>query len=91
MCTSITRIQTEPTLVTEDNRAPIHSPVATFMTPECAWLRRGVSGSLARGTRDLSSTASRLFPMVLSDIAGATFARISSLDAAISPRTMRRS
>ena len=33
-CTSITRIQTEPTLITEDNRAPFHSPVDTFTTPE---------------------------------------------------------
>ena len=41
MCTSITRIQTEPSLITEDNRAPFHC----FTTPEylclagswCSW------------------------------------------------------
>ena len=52
-----------------------------------------LSGSLARGTRDLSP-ASRLFPMVFSDTAGAIYARIYSLDsvlAAIPARRMRRS
>ena len=42
---------------------------------------RGVSGSLARVTRDLSPAASRRFPMVLRDTVFATCARISSLDA----------
>ena len=54
----------------------------------------GVSSSLARGTCDLSPTASRRFPMVLGDTAGATCARISSLDAvwmATAACTMRRS
>ena len=33
-CTSITRIQqTEPTLITKDNRVPFHSLVDSFMTP----------------------------------------------------------
>ena len=55
---------------------------------------RDVSGSLARGTRDLSPAASRLFPMVLGDKAGTTCAWISPLDAvraATAARTMRRS
>ena len=46
-----------------------------------AWQCHSVSGSLARGTSVLSSTASRQFPMVLGDTVGATCARISSLDA----------
>ena len=33
-CTSITRTQTEPSLITEDNRLPFHSPGDCFMTPE---------------------------------------------------------
>ena len=41
-------------------------------------VRCGVCGSLARGTRNLSPAASRLYPMVLDDTAGATCARISS-------------
>ena len=45
-----------------------------------AWWCRGVSGSLARGTRDMSPPASRQFPIVLDDTAGATCAWISSLD-----------
>ena len=54
----------------------------------------GVSGSLARGTRDLNLAESRRFPMVLGDKAGATCARISSLDAiraVTDAPTMRRS
>ena len=56
-----------------------------------AWRCHGVSGSLARGTRDLSSAANRLFPKVLCDTADATCAQISSLDAvwvATTARTM---
>ena len=54
---------------------------------------RGVSGSVVRGTRDLSPAASRWFPMVLGDTAGATCTRISSLDtvrAATAAHTMRQ-
>ena len=54
----------------------------------------GVNGRLTRYTRDLSSAASRWFPMVLGDTAGATCARISSLDviwAATAARTMCQS
>ena len=52
------------------------------MTPSSrAWRYTGVIGSLAIGTRDLSLAASRRFPMVLGDTAGATCFRISSLDA----------
>ena len=59
-----------------------------------SWRCRGVSGNLVRGTHDLSLAASRLFPIVLDDTAGATSARISSLDdvgAATSACTMLRS
>ena len=59
-----------------------------------AWWCRGVSGSLAIDTCDLSSAASRWFPMVLGDTAGATCARISSLDViwvATAACTMRQS
>ena len=58
------------------------------------WRCRGVSGSLARGPRDLSPAASRWFPMVLGDTAGVTCAQTSSLDsvrAATAARIMRRS
>ena len=51
----------------------------------------GLSGSLARGKRDLSPAASRRFPRVLGDTVGATCARISSLYTATDARTMRRS
>ena len=53
-----------------------------------------VSVSLIRGTRDLSAAASRRFPMILGDTAGATYARISSLYAVqevTATRTMRQS
>ena len=33
-CTSITRIQVKPTLITEYNRPTFHSPVDSFTTPE---------------------------------------------------------
>ena len=59
-----------------------------------AWRSHGVSGSLAKGTCDPSPAASRQFPMVLDDTAGATCAQISSLDAvwaATADCTMRRS
>ena len=59
-----------------------------------AWWCRGVSVSLARGTRGLSHSSSRWFPMVLGDTAGATGAWISSLDAvraATAAGTMRQS
>ena len=58
------------------------------------WRCSDVSGSIARGTRDLSPAASRRFPMSLDDAAGATCARISSQDAVravTAARTMRRS
>ena len=77
----LTRIQTEPTLITEETER--HSTLPS--TRSChhsshAWRCCGVSGSLVRGTRDLSPAVSRPFPMVLDDTAG-TCARISSLDA----------
>ena len=53
-----------------------------------------ISGSLARSTRDLSPAAISRFPMVLGDTAGATYARIFSLDAlwgATAAHTMQRS
>ena len=59
-CTSISRIQTELTLITEDNRAPFHyQPTLSRYQSTRAWRCRGVSGSLARGTRDLNSAAGR--------------------------------
>ena len=36
--TSITRIQTEPSLIAEDSRAPFHSPFESFTTPGIAVL-----------------------------------------------------
>ena len=70
-------IQTEPTLITEDNRMPFHSPVDLLQHQSShAWWCRGVSGSLARGTHDLTPAASRQFPVVLGDTAGATCARV---------------
>ena len=68
-------------LITEDNIAPYHSPVASSTTPSRARRCCGVSGNLARDTCDLSSILSRRFPMVLGDTTGATCTRISSLDA----------
>ena len=56
-----------------------------------AWQCYGISGSLARGTRDLNPAASRRFPMFLCDTAGVTDARISSLNAANAVHTMCRS
>ena len=44
-----------------------------------AWRFRGLSGSLAKSTRDLSPVASTRLPMVLRDIEGATCARVYSL------------
>ena len=52
-----------------------------FFLISCAWQCRGVSDSLASGIHDLSPAASRLFPKVLGDTAGAPCAQISSLDA----------
>ena len=80
-CTSFTHMQTEPTLITEDNMVPFHSPVDSFTTQgSCAWRCHSVSGSLVRGTHDLSHAASRRFPMILGDTTDATCAQISSLD-----------
>ena len=81
------------TLITEDNRAQFHTPVDFFSHHQSirAWQCCGVSGSLPRGTCDLSIATSRWFPMVLHDTAGATCAWISSLDVAIAAQTMRRS
>ena len=65
--------------------------LSSLKTTEC---HCGVSGSLARGTRNLSPAANRRFPMVLGDTAGATCAWISFLDAlwaATSARTMHPS
>ena len=59
-----------------------------------SWRYRGLNGSLARGTSGLSPATSRRFPLIVGDIAGATYARISSLDAvrtATVALTMRRS
>ena len=59
-----------------------------------AWWCRGVSGSLAIGTHDLSLAASRWFTVVLGDTANATCALISSLyavRAATTASTMHRS
>ena len=84
--TSITRIQTQPTLITEDNRPPFHSPVDSFATTNLPCLTVSwctVCGGLARGTHVLSPAANRSFP-------SATCARITSLDAATAARTMRR-
>ena len=57
----------------------------------CAWQCRDVSGRLARGTRDLSPAASRRFLSVLGDRAGATYARIFSLDAVGAATASRKS
>ena len=51
---------------------------STLSRHQSSW---GVSSSLARSTRDQSPTASRRFPVVIDDTAGATYAQISSLDA----------
>ena len=59
-----------------------------------AWRNRGVCGSLARDTSELSTAASRWFPIVLGDTAGAIYSRISSLSAVLTVtavHTMRRS
>ena len=48
-----------------------------------------LSGSLAKGTSNLSPAASRQFQMVLGDTAGATCALISSLNAVQSVTTAR--
>ena len=47
------------------------------------WRCRGLSGSLARGTRDLSPAVNRRFSMVLGHTADALSVRISSLDAVL--------
>ena len=52
---------------------------------------RGISGSLTRGTRDVSHATRKRFSMVLCDTAGTTCARISFLFAVTAVRTMRRS
>ena len=58
-----------------------HSTLQSTLSRHHAWQCCDVSGSLARDTCDLSPAASRRFPMVLSDTAGETRARMSSLDA----------
>ena len=94
-CTSITSTQTEPALITNNNRAPFPLSSRPFhYTQGSFWRCRGISGCLARGTRDLSPVASRRFPMVLGDTVGTTYAQISSLvavRAATAARTMHRS
>ena len=84
---SITRIQTEPTVIIEDNSASFQSTLSWHHSSR-AWRCRSVSGSLARDRHDLSPAASRRFPMVLGDTAGATCTQISSLDVATTAHTM---
>ena len=73
--------KTEPIFITEEKRVPFHSPVDSFTTLSSAWRCRRVSSSVARGTRDLSPAASRLFPIALGETAVATYSRIYSLNA----------
>ena len=92
-CSSITRLQTESILIIKERHYTLQSILSRHQSCR-AWRSHGVRGSLARGIRDLSSVASRRFPIVLDDTAGATCARISSLDSvrlATADRTMRRS
>ena len=79
-CMSIARIETKPTLITEDNRAPFHSPIDSLWH-HSSRACRDVSDSLTRGIRDQSPAACRRFPMVFGDIAGAIFAPNSFRDA----------
>ena len=71
-CTSITRILTETTAIAEDS-STVQSALLRHQS-SCAWQCRGVSGIQSRGTRDLSSAASKRFQMVLGDTAGAPYA-----------------
>ena len=71
-CTSITRIQREPILITEDNRTPVTLQLTlsrhqTSCASQCC-------GSLARVTCDVSASASRRFPMVRGVTTGSTCA-----------------
>ena len=80
-------------LKTTERHSNLQSTLSRHLS-SCAWRCRGVSDSLARGTRDLSSSANRRFPMALSYTACATWARISYLDAVratTAARIMRRS
>ena len=75
---------------TTERRSTLQSSLSRHQSSR-AWRCRGVSGSQARDTRDLSPAASRQFPTVLGDTIYATCARISSLDvvkAATTARTM---
>ena len=67
-------------LKTTDCHSTLQSTLSQHQSSQ-AWWCNGVSGSLVRGTHDLSPAASRWFPMVLVDTANATCAQISSLDA----------
>ena len=90
MCTSITRKQTS--LKTTERHCILQSTLSRHQCSH-AWWCPGVSGSLGRGTHDLNPAASRRFPMTLGGTRGATYARISSVNAdlaATATHTMRR-
>ena len=80
------------TLITEDKQRPI--PLSSRLVHDTGVT---VLGGVVVGwlkAHVMSPAASRLFPIVLGDTAGATCARISSLDAVpvdTAARTMRRS
>ena len=67
-------------LKTTDRHSTLQSTLSWHQSSR-AWRCHGVCGSLTRGTSDRSPAASRQFPMVLFNIAGATCALIFSLDA----------
>ena len=73
MCASITHIQTEllSTLKTTERHSTLQSNLSQHQSSHARWCHH-VSGILARGTCDLSPAASRRFPMILDDTAGAT-------------------
>ena len=93
-CKYITRIQTEPTLIIKGNDyySTLQSTLSWHQSSR-AWQCHAVSVSLARGTRDLSPAASRQFPVILDDTAGATLCLyfFSAVQAATTVHTMRRS
>ena len=85
MCPSLPyRQKLLSSLKTTKRHSTLQSTLSRYQSIR-VWRCRCVSGSLAKGIRDLSSSASRRFPRVLDDIAGAACARISSLDT--SPRS----
>ena len=74
---------------------PFQSPVDSLRDQSShARQCHGLTGILVKSTRDLSPAASRQFPMIIGDTAGATCALFSSLDAvraATAASTMRQS